>query len=82
MVKPNDAIALIIGLHILLLAALSYGLARMMYQARHPPSSTYTSTESSSYDDSVIDVPPPPRAPSAGGRANVVPDAGGRANIA
>lgn len=75
MVKPNDAIALIIGLHILLLAALSYGLARMMWQARHPPSTTYTSTESSSYDDSVIDVPPPPpgasRAPSAGGRANI-----------
>lgn len=81
MVKPNDAIALIIGLHILLLAALSYGLARMMWQARHPPSTTYTSTESSSYD-SVIDVPPPPRAPSAGGRANLAPDPGGRANLA
>ncbi|KAK6208242.1 hypothetical protein LQW54_007024 [Pestalotiopsis sp. IQ-011] len=70
MVKPNDAVALIIGLHILLLALLSWGLVRLMHQARNPPSSTYTSTESSSYD-SVIDVPPPPRAPSAGGRANV-----------
>ncbi|KAI0876054.1 hypothetical protein GGS24DRAFT_499208 [Hypoxylon argillaceum] len=62
--KPNDVIALIIGLHILLLGLLSYGLVRL-FRVWPPLSSTtyssgYLNSESGSAD-ARHSPPPPPR---------------------
>ncbi|ORY66493.1 uncharacterized protein BCR38DRAFT_430464, partial [Pseudomassariella vexata] len=83
MVKPNDAIALIIILHILVIAIIAYLLARLVRNARSSPSSKTTSY----YDTSSLissPIPSPfqgfginPGGAPRGGRVNVV-DVDGR----
>ncbi|KAI1128575.1 hypothetical protein F5Y10DRAFT_240391 [Nemania abortiva] len=79
--KPNDVIALIIGLHILFLAFLSYGLVRLFLASPTQASTGYPSGDSSGYL-SVRDDPLPPvsQPHGAGGIVNL-PGVGGVVNI-
>ncbi|KAK1772143.1 hypothetical protein QBC33DRAFT_582425 [Phialemonium atrogriseum] len=86
MVKPNDAIALVIALHVVILVIISYLLVRAMRTVGVVATVKFTSTSYSWISDDVpapphtpvrVNVPPPPPGPGPGRHANP----GGRVNI-
>lgn len=95
MVKPNDAIALILVLLISFFALVTYLLFRLVSYARNAGAGktiSYSYTSDDSYDtvqSGRVNVPPP-RPPgnvnvapqsSTGGRVNIPPPAGGNVNV-
>ncbi|KAI0865906.1 hypothetical protein F4860DRAFT_458167 [Xylaria cubensis] len=93
MVKPNDVVALVIGLHILLLIFVSYGLIRLVRAMSNldPDGYSYSSeSRLESSDHPLSPVPPEPVSPprgevnvdhGAGGQINVDRGAGGQVNV-
>ena len=75
MVKPNDAIALIISLHIIIGIIVSYCIRRL-FPRRWPPSSGYkTPSIDSLNEEGNIGLPP------VGGNINVMPPLAPQGNI-
>ncbi|GAW13053.1 hypothetical protein ANO14919_024310 [Xylariales sp. No.14919] len=86
MVKPNDAIALVIGLHILIVIFISYALVRLF---RAIPNLAYADDyyDSSKSSSESSNSPPPPIRPgpvdplAIGGQVNVGHGVGGQVNV-
>lgn len=84
MFKPNNIIALIIALHVLILIILSWLLIRLMRNVMSS-STIPTSSEKTDITYSSVSTQPPPPPPPVGGRVNNPPKrsgTGGAVNVA
>ncbi|CZR55614.1 uncharacterized protein PAC_05502 [Phialocephala subalpina] len=79
MVKPNDTIALIILLHILICVLVSICLYRLLHRIRSPPSTNSYPSSKYPSEISIEDGTPPPRSPP--GRIHIVVPPPGNINV-